>query len=80
MVCIIDDNGIGIEKSLENKKGATGLKQSVGVSNIKQRISLLNEKYNLRSNVTIEDKSGLPGYNETGTVVTLTLPLEIQEF
>jgi two-component sensor histidine kinase len=79
LICIINDNGIGIEKSLEDKNGATNLNHSVGVSNIKQRISLLNEKYNLRSSVTLEDKSTMPGYNETGTVVTLTLPLEIQE-
>ena len=79
LVCIIDDNGIGIESSLDNKKSSKNLRQSIGVSNIKQRIQLLNEKYNLQSSVTIEDKSKIAGCNETGTKVTLRLPIEIIE-
>ena len=78
LVCIIDDNGIGINKSVENKTSSKNVRQSVGISNIKQRIQLLNEKYNLKSSVTFEDKSTLGTYNESGTLVTLKLPIEIK--
>ena len=79
LVCIIDDNGIGIEQSLKMKKETSGGHQPVGISNIQTRIHLLNEKYNLQSSVTVEDKSNLPGYRETGTLVTLRLPLEMKK-
>ncbi|HQW92275.1 MAG TPA: two-component regulator propeller domain-containing protein [Ferruginibacter sp.] len=77
LVCIIDDNGIGINQSLELKSTNAGGHQPVGISNIQNRIHLLNEKYNLHSSITVEDKLNLPGYGETGTIVTLRLPLEI---
>ncbi|MEP6701296.1 MAG: histidine kinase, partial [Bacteroidota bacterium] len=79
LVCLIDDNGIGIEQSLKNKNESGNLHSSVGIKNIKNRIRLLNEKYNLQSSITIEDKANLPGYHETGTLVTLRLPLEITD-
>lgn len=77
VLCIIDDNGIGIEQSLQSKKKDGSIHHSVGIDNIRNRIRLLNEKYNLQCSVTIQDKITLPGYAETGTLVTLQLPLEI---
>jgi sensor histidine kinase YesM len=79
LVCIIDDNGIGIEQSLQHKNSDGSLHKPVGIANIKNRIHLLNEKYNLKCNVSIEDKTRLPGHTETGTLVTLQLPLEITD-
>jgi hypothetical protein len=86
LVCTIDDNGIGINQSLENKKtsvwhnsGNGNLHNSVGIENIKNRIFLLNEKYKLQSSVTIQDKKDIAGQKETGTLVTLHLPIEINE-
>ncbi|HEX2683268.1 MAG TPA: two-component regulator propeller domain-containing protein, partial [Ferruginibacter sp.] len=79
LVCIVDDNGIGIDQSLKMKRDITRGHQAVGISNIQTRINLLNEKYNLQSSITVADKSLLPGYSETGTVVTLRLPLEIKK-
>ena len=79
LICIVEDNGIGIQASLKNKYNQQELKddyQSLGISNVKQRIQVLNEKYNLRSHVTIEDKMNLPGHSETGTLVTLYLPMK----
>ena len=73
LLCIIEDNGIGLEASLENKKGLAAGHHSVGIDNVKQRIQVLNEKYNLKSSVSIEDKKHLPGYSDTGTVVMLNL-------
>lgn len=74
LVCIIEDDGIGIEASLKNKHEINH--HSVGISNIRQRIQLLNEKYDLRSTVTVEDRSMLMPRNGTGTKVTLHLPVK----
>ena len=75
LICIVEDNGIGIGESLKNKENAHH-EQSVGISNIRQRIGLLNEKYKLQSTVRIEDKSCLAINNGTGTIVTLCLPIK----
>jgi ligand-binding sensor domain-containing protein/two-component sensor histidine kinase len=79
LVCIVNDNGIGIEESLKIKTDTVMLHHSVGIANIKNRIRLLNEKHKLQSSVTIDDKSNLPGQTETGTLVTLRLPLQITD-
>ncbi len=86
LVCTVDDNGIGVNQSLENKKtsvwqtpGNGNLHNSVGIANIKNRIALLNEKYKLQSSVSIQDKKDIAGQTETGTLVTLHLPIEINE-
>jgi len=78
LVCIIDDDGMGIETSLKNKEPELNY-QSVGISNIKQRIHVLNEKYNLKSTVEINDKSSLLLNGDTGTMVTLHLPIKTNE-
>jgi LytS/YehU family sensor histidine kinase len=82
LLCTIEDDGIGIERSLKLKEEQLG-HNSVGIDNIKQRIKVLNEKYNLQSSVTIEDKSNqipknpcLPDRQGTGTIVKLRLPIK----
>ncbi len=79
LVCLIEDNGIGITRSLKNKNNSENTHHSVGIQNVNNRIRLLNEKYNLQSSVSIEDKYDMQDYPGTGTVVTLCIPLEIKE-
>ncbi len=79
LVCTIDDDGIGIDQSLQDKESKLQTHQSLGIANIKNRIRLLNEKYNLQSSVTLEDKSTLSAVTTTGTRVTLNLPLKLPE-
>jgi ligand-binding sensor domain-containing protein len=82
LLCIIEDNGIGIETSLKKKKEQGEIQPehySLGITNVKQRIRVLNEKYNLHSSITIEDKNNLPGHIETGTLVTIYLPVKNTE-
>lgn len=79
LVCTIDDNGIGINQSQKNKTGTDRYKPH-GISNIKTRMRLLNEKYNLHGQISIRDKKDLPGNPGHGTLVTLQLPLEIKEY
>jgi len=77
LVCIIDDDGIGINQSKQNKSMHESHHTSVGIANIKERIRLLNEKYGLESDVEIVDKSSIAGAGH-GTRVTIRLPLEIE--
>jgi sensor histidine kinase YesM len=79
LTCVIDDNGIGIEQSKTTRKNGDPLHSSYGIANIRNRIRLLNEKYDLRSDITITDKKNRNGSAESGTIVTLHLPLEINE-
>jgi len=82
LVCIVEDNGIGIQASLKNKYEQREVQDdhaSLGIANVKQRIHVLNEKYNLHSMVTIEDKQTIPGCEKSGTLVTLYLPMKIED-
>ncbi|HEY3386335.1 MAG TPA: histidine kinase [Saprospiraceae bacterium] len=78
LVCTIDDNGIGILQA-KQQNHTNGRHQPVGIANIQTRVALLNEKYNLHGQISIIDKKDIPGQTETGTIVTLQLPLELEE-
>ena len=71
LVCFVEDNGQGIESSINNKKEMQIDHNSIGIANVKERIQVLNEKYNLNSELSIEDKS--KSGHETGTIVKLTI-------
>ncbi|HXD79846.1 MAG TPA: histidine kinase, partial [Puia sp.] len=75
VVCEIEDNGIGIRQSLLNKTTAQQTHRSVGISNIQERIAVLNEKYRIRCSLAISDKTDEPGPGRSGTVITLTFPI-----
>lgn len=77
LVCTVDDNGIGVERSLQQKSASLSNHNSLGIKNIKNRIALLNEKYGLESSLTIVDKS-LTGENKNGTLVILKLSVKNQ--
>jgi ligand-binding sensor domain-containing protein/two-component sensor histidine kinase len=70
LVCEIEDNGIGINESKKKKIGLRPVHRSLGISNIHDRLVVLNEKYKMNCSLQITDKSELPG-NKTGTLVTL---------
>ena len=75
LYCIIEDNGIGLNKSLENRQQVKN-HHSIAIDNINKRIVLLNEKFLLSYKLEIADKSSLEGYKGSGTVVTLVIPLD----
>lgn len=76
LVCVIEDNGIGVDESLKQKKDLVNSHHSVAISNIRNRIRLLNEKYGMHCSLNILDKNLLPGNSETGTLIILRMPLE----
>ncbi len=77
LVCTVEDNGVGLNRSLKNKtiNGRTHIPH--GISNIQNRIKLLNEKHDLHCAVSIQDKKDIDENNSTGTLITISLPLEI---
>lgn len=76
LVCVVEDDGIGIRQSLLKKSSQTVHHQSVGLENIRNRIHLLNEKYGMQSTVEIEDRSDK---GERGTRVIIQLPIKTYE-
>ncbi len=68
LICIVDDNGVGLDQSVKSNGH-----ESIGIKNIRNRLNLMNEKYNVESRVDMIDKS-LTG-KESGTTINLILPL-----
>ncbi len=79
LVCEIEDNGIGIRQSIRNKSTSHQTHRSVGISNIQERIALLNEKYGIRCSLVIRDKTEIAGHTDTGTIITLVFPAHEEE-
>jgi two-component system sensor histidine kinase YesM len=71
LVIRIEDNGIGLVKSQELKTNNQKTHQSRGMSNTKERISLLNELYKKNIAFQISEKA----FPETGTIVEINFPL-----
>jgi ligand-binding sensor domain-containing protein len=75
LICTVADDGVGIDRSTAEKIAKGSVRQAYGIENVRERIRLLNEKYNLQSKVNIIDKH-TSGSAATGTVVTLELQLQ----
>jgi tetratricopeptide (TPR) repeat protein len=67
----IDDDGIGPTKSAQLKTHNQKVHQSRGLTNTKERMSLLNELYKTKMDFTITEKQR----PETGTIVEITFPI-----
>jgi two-component system, sensor histidine kinase YesM len=67
---IVDDNGIGLSQSAALKTRNQKVHQSRGVTNTKERISLLNELYKSDISFSITEKNG----SESGTIVEIIFP------
>lgn len=81
IVVIIDDNGIGLTKSAELKTTNQKAHESRGLTNTKERITLLNELYKHPISFKITEKlaleSSLHGEltQQTGTIVEIIFPI-----
>ena len=76
LICEIEDNGIGINQSKKNRSSLRPAHRSLGVTNIHERLVVLNEKYKMNCSLTITDRSELPGHNESGTLAILRLSIK----
>jgi hypothetical protein len=77
IACIIQDNGIGREKSKEIRASSISLKKSMGTQITEDRISMTNDLLNADIRVHTEDLYDAKG-EPKGTRVTLSIP-RIQE-
>ncbi|KQS46354.1 MAG: histidine kinase [Flavobacterium sp.] len=68
---IVDDNGIGLAKSKELKTTNQKVHESRGMTNTRERISLLNELYKKNISLKISEKEN----PETGTRIEISFPL-----
>jgi len=68
---VIEDDGIGIQKSQELKTQHQRKHNSRGLNNTHERIDLLNSLYKTHISIDIKEKEG----DETGVIVTIQLPL-----
>jgi ligand-binding sensor domain-containing protein/putative methionine-R-sulfoxide reductase with GAF domain len=68
--CTIEDNGIGINRSEALKQLNRPSHQSVGLSNLRNRIKIMNEKYDAGCTLEITDINDF-NKDETGTCAVL---------
>lgn len=71
MFVTIDDDGIGPTRSAELKTRNQKAHQSRGLTNTRERITLINELYKIKADFTVTEKS-MP---DTGTIVHITFPI-----
>ncbi len=69
----IQDNGVGRKKSADTKK--MNAHKSMAIDITRERIAILNKKYKFNGSLTMSD---LDAVSQTGTVVTLVLPLKYE--
>lgn len=70
LIIIIEDNGIGRQKSEELKTRFQKEHNSTGLKNIENRINIIEELFKLRINVAISDLD-----NKSGTKVVISFPI-----
>lgn len=70
IVCIIEDNGIGIGMSESIKQKNKSTHRSVGLENLQKRIKIINEKYDIDCSLEIIDLKDLDTY-KSGTKAVL---------
>ena len=75
VICEIDDNGVGYRHTMNGKTSAIPMHKSFGIANIRERLTLLNEKYQIKCSLNINDKADLPDKSGSGTVATLQLTI-----
>jgi signal transduction histidine kinase len=69
--CIVEDNGIGINHSERLKQLNRPLHKSVGLSNLQNRIKILNEKYDTGCSLKLFDLQDFD-IGRTGSCAVLT--------
>jgi sensor histidine kinase YesM len=68
--CLIEDNGIGINMSEEQRKLSRPSHKPVGLTNLRNRIKILNEKYDTGATLELSDLED-EGKGKTGTCAVL---------
>jgi LytS/YehU family sensor histidine kinase len=69
--CIIEDNGVGIEKAIEIKNNKSFNHLSLGMRITKDRLDLIGERISKLEYIDLKDENG----NSAGTLVEILIPL-----
>jgi two-component sensor histidine kinase len=77
ILCTIEDNGIGRERSMEFKRNRVQQHKSMGMSITQERLDILNSSLN--SNINAEIIDLFENGKSAGTKVKLIIPLEANE-
>jgi two-component system LytT family sensor kinase len=72
ITCVVEDNGIGIRESERLKKQNRVSHHSLGLENLRKRIKIINEKYDVDCSLTVTDLQETQEA-ESGTRVILSL-------
>jgi two-component sensor histidine kinase len=76
LVCEVEDNGIGILQAEKNKSLRKSSHRSMGISNIRERLSILKEKYGIKCALQITDRSSISReMHSSGTLAVLKIQL-----
>ncbi|PBQ31129.1 hypothetical protein CNR22_04905 [Sphingobacteriaceae bacterium] len=78
IICTIEDDGIGRERSLEINKNRPGRHTSKGLEIVSEKIRIIKDIYGIHVKLTTHDKH-VGSLKETGTKVTLIIPLKENE-
>jgi tetratricopeptide (TPR) repeat protein len=73
LICVILDDGIGINTSIVNKENSVLAHKSMALDIVKKRLAMITESTSKKATIQIEELNGKA--NEKGTKVTLNLPL-----
>lgn len=71
LVCMIEDNGIGIHQSRKLKQGSRPAHRSMGLDNLHNRIMIMNEKYEAGCRLDITDMKDIDP-SKSGTLAVLS--------
>ena len=75
LICCVEDNGIGREKSAERQAAGNRLHRSMGMSATKDRLAIINAQRNRKLDVKVTDLTDEKG-SAIGTRVELFIPIE----
>jgi LytS/YehU family sensor histidine kinase len=73
LICVILDDGIGINTSISNKENSVLAHKSMALDIIKKRLEMISESTSKKATIQIEELEGKA--NAKGTKATLCLPL-----
>lgn len=78
LICAISDNGIGIERSKNLKKGAVPVHRSMAIDITRKRLDMIQSVLSKPAEVVITETADDKG-ETTGTAVVIRLPLQYLE-
>jgi ligand-binding sensor domain-containing protein len=74
LYCIVEDNGIGRQRSIELKRRTESLYRSVGMSNTRERLEIINQVNKSDMSVVVSDLLNTKG-EVCGTKVEIHIPI-----